>query len=400
MPLRYVIFGGEALDLGVLTAWFDRLGFEQPKLLNMYGITETTVHVSFCEIDRPTFERKSQGSPIGGPLPDLKWYVLDDRLEKVKPGTPGEIYVSGPGLARGYLLKPAFTAGRYIPDPYGEAEGGRLYKTGDLARWTSDNHLEYIGRSDQQVKLRGFRIELGEVSAAARGHAAVQDAEAVVIDTDANDRRLTLFVVPDLQGIREQAEIRRQSDDPLASNLAEDWEEIFDTTYETAPFSPSFVGWNSSYSDRPIPFEEMNEWLLGTVRRIKDLRPRKVLEIGCGLGLVLQHIAPACESYTGIDFSQSAISNLTQWVAKNGYTNVKLFTSQANQLADCVGGPFDTIIINSVAQYFPSWEYFHEVLGSAVSRLTENGAIFLGDLRPYANQASFHTAIQMARASG
>src|SRR5690606_17051718 len=157
--LRYVIFGGEALDPQRLTGWQRRYP-HGPRLVNMYGITETTVHVSHRVVEPGA----GSASVVGGALPGLTVRVLDARLRPVPVGVPGEIYVSGGQLARGYLGRPDLTAARFVADPYG-APGALAYRSGDLARWTADGDLEYLGRADQQVNLRGFRIELGEIEA-------------------------------------------------------------------------------------------------------------------------------------------------------------------------------------------------------------------------------------------
>ncbi|QWM25093.1 non-ribosomal peptide synthase/polyketide synthase [Burkholderia pseudomallei] len=159
--LRYVIFGGEALEPRTLASWYARHG-ERTQLVNMYGITETTVHVTYCAL-RAEDAMRLGASPIGVRIPDLQLYVLDDRREPVPMGVTGELYVGGAGVARGYLNRPELTRERFIDDPF--VAGGRLYKTGDLARWRTDGSLEYLGRNDFQVKIRGFRIELGEIEA-------------------------------------------------------------------------------------------------------------------------------------------------------------------------------------------------------------------------------------------
>ncbi|MGE0038812.1 MAG: amino acid adenylation domain-containing protein, partial [Xanthobacteraceae bacterium] len=175
--LRYVIFGGEALELSRLDAWYRHQDDAAPRLVNMYGITETTVHVSFFALDR-SIAASSVGSLIGRGLPDLQVYVLDGRLQPVPAGVTGELYVAGAGLARGYLGRAGLTAERFVADPYGEA-GSRMYRTGDLARWRHDGVLDFLGRADAQVKLRGFRIEPGEIEAALLRHEGV--AQAAVI---------------------------------------------------------------------------------------------------------------------------------------------------------------------------------------------------------------------------
>ncbi|MFD3716954.1 amino acid adenylation domain-containing protein, partial [Streptomyces sp. NPDC058677] len=182
LALRYVVFGGEALDLGRLPAWYARHPQEAggPRLVNMYGITETTVHVTHRPLDENLVAGQS-ASLIGEPIPDLRLYVLDAALQPVPAGVTGEMYVSGPGLARGYLGRPALTSERFVADPFGPP-GARMYRTGDLARWTTQGELEYLGRADDQVKVRGFRIELGEIQTALTGHPHLTQAAVIVRD--------------------------------------------------------------------------------------------------------------------------------------------------------------------------------------------------------------------------
>ncbi|MBV6286777.1 amino acid adenylation domain-containing protein, partial [Pseudomonas sp. MAFF 301350] len=190
--LRHVVFGGEALEVKSLRPWFERFGDQQPRLINMYGITETTVHVTYRPISLADLGGEAS-SPIGEVIPDLSWYLLDAALNPVAKGCIGELYVGQAGLARGYLNRGDLTATRFIPDPFGAA-GERLYRTGDLARYRADGVIEYIGRIDHQVKIRGFRIELGEIEA--RLLALPQVREAVVLaQAGSNGAQLVGYVV-------------------------------------------------------------------------------------------------------------------------------------------------------------------------------------------------------------
>ncbi|MFG1363950.1 amino acid adenylation domain-containing protein [Xanthobacter versatilis] len=177
LALRHVIFGGEALDVGVLGPWYERFGIKA-RLVNMYGITETTVHVTYRPLG-PGDVLGASRSPIGGPIPDLTLHLLDDMLDPVPVDVPGELCVGGAGLAAGYLKRPGLTAARFVPDPYGPP-GSRLYLSGDKAVRRPDGTLDYLGRGDGQVKIRGFRIELGEIEARLRDDATVTDAAVVV----------------------------------------------------------------------------------------------------------------------------------------------------------------------------------------------------------------------------
>ncbi|KOU66132.1 non-ribosomal peptide synthetase [Streptomyces sp. IGB124] len=180
--LRRIVFGGEALDLGRLRGWVERHGTASPELVNMYGITETTVHVTHRVLTDEDFERGDGVSPIGGPIPGLVTHLLDDRLRPVPPGRVGAIYVAGAQVALGYLGRPGLTAGRFVADPFAGG-GARMYHTGDLARRTLDGELEFTGRADDQVQLKGFRIEPGEVEAAIRELDGVVDAAVTVADS-------------------------------------------------------------------------------------------------------------------------------------------------------------------------------------------------------------------------
>src|SRR5205085_1955826 len=162
LELRLVIFGGEALELQSLKPWFERYGDERPRLINMYGITETTVHVTYRPLSVED-ARHDGSSVVGRPIPDLQVYVLDEQYRLLPPGIAGEMYVGGAGVARGYLNRAELAAERFIPHPFSTTPGARLYRTGDVARWSDEGELEYLGRNDQQVKIRGFRIETGEI---------------------------------------------------------------------------------------------------------------------------------------------------------------------------------------------------------------------------------------------
>ena len=186
LALRTVVFGGEALEMQSLRPWFERHGDTKPQLVNMYGITETTVHVTYRPL---TASDLTRGSVIGEPIPDLQLYILDPQLRPVPISVPGELFVGGAGLAREYLHRPELTAQRFIPSPF--APGEKLYRTGDLARWLPNRDIEYLGRIDQQVKIRGFRIELGEIESHLLTHPGIREAAVLV-----RDKRLIAWFVP------------------------------------------------------------------------------------------------------------------------------------------------------------------------------------------------------------
>ena len=216
LGLRLVIFGGEALEPGMLKPWFERHGDESPRLVNMYGITETTVHVTYHPMTRDDLLQSR--SVIGRPIPDLQVYILDRHMQLCPIGVPGELHVAGAGLARGYLRRPELTSERFIPNPFAPDSGQRLYRTGDLGRYRSDGEIEYLGRIDQQVKIRGHRIELGEIESVLGRHPAVEDAVVAAREDTPGDKRLVAYVVPDPQSAYTVRQLLRLEREGLIDN--------------------------------------------------------------------------------------------------------------------------------------------------------------------------------------
>ncbi|MGI9543937.1 MAG: non-ribosomal peptide synthetase [Cyclobacteriaceae bacterium] len=190
LSLRTVIFGGEALDLQSLAPWFERHGDDTPKLVNMYGITETTVHVTYRPLSARDLE---SGSVIGEAIPDLKVYIFDSALQPVPLGIPGEMFVGGAGVSEGYLERPELNKSRFIKNPHRESE--TLYRTGDLARFITESDIEYLGRIDHQVKIRGFRIELGEIESVLMQQEIIREAAVLVREDTPGDKRLVAYLV-------------------------------------------------------------------------------------------------------------------------------------------------------------------------------------------------------------
>ncbi|BAZ30183.1 amino acid adenylation domain-containing protein [Cylindrospermum sp. NIES-4074] len=206
LNLRLVIFGGEALELQSLQPWFDRHGDQKPQLVNMYGITETTVHVTYRPLS--IADLKNTGSVIGCPIPDLQVYLLDLNRQLVPIGVPGEIYVGGAGVARGYLNRPELTKERFIADPFNINTEAKLYKSGDLARYLPNGGLEYLGRIDHQVKIRGFRIELGEIEAQINQHPAVRESVVLVREDTPGEKLLVAYIVSQPEQTLKTEELR------------------------------------------------------------------------------------------------------------------------------------------------------------------------------------------------
>ena len=223
-----------------------------------------------------------------------------------------------------------------------------MYRTGDLARWTSGGELVFVGRADGQVKVRGFRIELGKSRRCWQRYRGWGRRRPRCGRTVPGERRLVGYVVTD--GSADGS----ASEDQLAEWQSV-WDEVYDKETDSARCDEDFAWWNSSYDGMPIPLEEMREWLSGVVDRISSLRPRRVLEIGTGSGLILARIAPRCEAYWGTDFSAVAIQALSAEIAKRPdlACRVELRQQAADNFDGLPTGFFDTVVLNSVVQVFP-----------------------------------------------
>jgi amino acid adenylation domain-containing protein len=407
-PLRLVIIGGEQALPERVTAWQKYAG-AHVRLVNTYGPTEATVIATAYEVPA---NFNSPDVPIGQPVQHAQVYILDEQGQPTPPGVPGELYLGGAALARGYLHHPELTAEKFIPHPFSgksksnnlhspvsNCPSSRLYKTGDLARFRPDGHLEFLGRLDEQVKIRGFRIEPQEIEAMLRQHPAVRDGVVLAHPDTLGEKRLVAYLVrqPDYRGSTEQVA-------QWQARQIEQWQYLYDQLYQQTALATdltfNIVGWESSYTGQPLPAEEMQEWRDYTVERILALRPQRVLEIGCGTGLLLFRVAPHCEFYLGTDFSPGPLHQLRQQFSQPGRAlpQVRLEQRTAADFAGLETSMFDTIILNSVVQYFPHIDYLLQVLAGAVKALAPGGAIFVGDVRSLTLAPQFYTSVQLFQA--
>jgi amino acid adenylation domain-containing protein len=405
-----ILCGGEVLPNELAR----RLLALSDSVWNLYGPTETTIWSTVHQVKEVT----DKPIPIGKAIANTSVYILNQHLEPVSIGIAGDLYIGGAGLARGYLNRPEETAEKFISNPFQDfgisiadfgleafdeqinpkskiqnLKSSRLYRTGDLARYLPDGNIEFLGRADDQVKLRGYRIELGEIEAVLNQHSAVEQSLVALKERAGSDKQLVAYIQPTPQRVdatREEAHVTL-------------WETLFDQTYsqdKAEALTFNTAGWKSSYTGQPIPAEEMREWVDETVARIMALKPKRVLEIGCGTGLLLARIAPHCERYTGTDFSETALNHTRQMCEQlDSLGHVTLHKRFADDFSGFEAEQFDTIIINSVIQYFPDIDYLERVIAGALHVLKAEGAIFIGDVRHYDLLEAFHTSVQLHRAN-
>ncbi|HEU4561225.1 MAG TPA: amino acid adenylation domain-containing protein, partial [Longimicrobium sp.] len=378
--LRLLLVGGDTVPPGLLEDM--REVFPDARTVVLYGPTEAAI---ICATYAVPAEGSLAGHPLGRPLPGVRLAVRGPRGELAPVGVPGEVWISGGGVARGYLGRPELNAEKFVG-----AGAERAYRTGDRARWRADGVLDFLGRADEQVKVRGFRIEPGEVEAVLRGQPGVRDAVVLAREDAPGDRRLVAYVVPGADGAQ-TAGGREQ---------VAGWETLFDDTYaqDEGEADPTLAlkGWNSSYTGEPIPREEMRAWAEHTAERILALGPERVLEVGCGTGLLLFRVAPHTRAYHGTDFSGVALEHVRRHAA--GLPQVSLSEREADRLDDYAGAGFDVVVVNSVAQYFPDLDYLLRVLEGAAAALRPGGRIFVGDVRSLRLAGAFHASVELARA--
>jgi amino acid adenylation domain-containing protein len=365
------------------------------RLINGYGPTENTTFTTCHQIST---DDADPSVSIGRPIANTHVYILDPHRQPCPIGIPGELYVGGDGLAKEYLNKPQLTRERFVPNLFDPDPTSRLYRTGDLARYRSDGRVEFLGRMDNQVKVHGFRVEPGEIEVRLAEHPLVGEAIVVAQPMPAGDRRLVAYVT-----MRADRPEGIAADNAWETAHVAQWRELYDDTYEGSTASDPTLdttGWNSSYTGEPIPAEEMAEWRDATVTYIESLGAKRILEVGCGTGMLLLPLASGSEQYVGTDFSAVAIRHLAKRVLKAGLDGkVELLHRMADDFNSIEPSTFDLVILNSVVQYFPSTAYLLKVLHGAANVVRDGGHIFVGDVRNLALLPAFHTSVEMWRAA-
>jgi len=391
-PRRLLVLGGEAIEPAWLTKIAGVAG--DCTVANHYGPTETTVGVLARRLSRSDVgEQVSMGTPMDR----NRIHLLDEELRAVPVGVPGELYVGGPGVARGYHRRPDLTAERFVPDPFATEPGARLYRTGDLARWRPDGTVAFLGRADDQAKVRGYRVERTSVVRHLSAHPAVGQAVVVVRQFPDGQDGLAGYVVPGTDYLASRAAA-------LSRDQVGGWKDVFDNVYADrvrvtgADAEFDLAGWNSSYTGKVMTDQEISESVEGIVRRVTSLPHSQVLEIGCGTGLLLFRIAPQAKRYWATDISGALLRAVERGL--DGYPCVTLLEREATDFDGFTDDSLDLVILNSVVQYFPSVDYLKRVLGEAVRVVKPGGNIFVGDVRDLRLLDVFHSSVQLHLAGG
>lgn len=373
-PMRVLMIGAEPCTDQIIDKWSKDF-----RVVNGYGPTEATVFTTTFLCD-PSFPANT----IGFPLENVDTFILDPHGNMLPDSVPGELHIGGQGLASGYLADQHLTEEKFRYFSIPKLGKKLLYSTGDLVKRLPSGQIEYLGRLDSVVKIRGYRVSLDEISRAVEKIECVK--KAVCVHDKKNDLGLVAYVVPD------------SSFSPSSKNV-DNWQDVFDKSLayrndKDATFN--IAGWNSSYTGRPLSDGEMREWLQNTTGKILSLKPERLLEIGCGSGLILFKIAPYLKEYRGIDISKEALLSIQRAMPQQGLKDVSIgiYKGFANNLNRFGDQSMDTIVCNSVLQYFPNVGYLYEVLDECFRVLKPNGKIFFGDIRNFDLAKHFHGLVQ------
>ena len=392
--LRLVLLGGDWIPVTLPDRLWDLL--PDARFVSMGGATECSMDSTLYEVRAVDPEWRS--IPYGEPMANQRAYVLDAHLAPVPVGVAGELWLGGIGVGRGYLNRPELTAERFLRDPFVAPRHGedppRMYRTGDLARWYPDGNLELLGRADHQLKIRGQRIEPGEIEARLKRHPQVQAAVVAARPDATGEKRLVGYVVPAAEDSERAPE--------LAHEQVREWQAVYDHAYGAGEGGDdptlNLTSWDSSYTSAPLPAPEMRTWVDRTVERIRRHLPVRVLEIGCGTGLLLFRLAPHCTRYLGVDFSAVALGHVRKHLDELGLSQVELSERWAHDFQGIPERAFDAVVLNSVVFDFPSMDYLVDVLRKAVARVEPGGTVFVGDVRSLALLEAFHASVQLHRA--
>lgn len=394
-PQITVLVGGEPLYKSLAA----KLVTHSRAVWNMYGPTETTIWSTICRVTSDELQncRDEAALPIGSPIDNTRIFLFDDFGKECPIGVEGEICIGGLGLAIGYKEQPQLTQEKFVCSSALNWE--RIYKTGDIGRLRTDGKLEYIGRRDEQLKISGVRVELMEIEAVLNQQPDVSEAAVVVEQAKLREPRIVAFAVP--KGVTIEGAtgaISTQITDHIAL-----WQGIWDQAHgqpsPSTDASLNYSGYTSSYTGRLFGEVEIREWLSEVSSRVRELHPKRILEIGCGSGMLLEALVKDVDLYVATDISPAAIEHLRRRLDELPSTapRVQLLCRPAHDTSD-LRPCFDTVILNSVVQYFPTLEYLLLVLKKVAAVLEPGGQIFLGDVRHFNLIETFHASLELRKA--
>lgn len=390
--VQAINLAGEALS----TTLVDRL-YALPhvqRVRDLYGPSETTTYSTWI------LRKAGEPASIGRPIANTEIYLVDAKMQPTPLGVPGELLIGGKGVAWGYLNRPELTAEKFISDPFSGRSGSRLYRTGDLARYRADGNLEFIGRRDHQVKFRGFRIELGEIESVLKSHPAVQDCAVMVREDQPNQKRIVAYTTlragdgasePDAHTLELGAQRQQQWERTFSTALSE----VKDKAGGIQNLDAVITNWSGLENSSA----HTQEWIDRTVDRLRELKPRRIFEAGCGTGQLLLRLAPEAELYYGTDFAKPAVERLEEEVRQRAWKQVKLACRTAEDVGSFPEKGFDLFILHSVAQYFPDSDYLLKVIGNAIRLVEPGGYLFIGDVQSHALVDCLHAANQLKEAA-
>lgn len=379
-----VLCGGEALSRDLAGSLKERCS----SLWNMYGPTETTIWSTLKQISN--FD---QAITIGRPIANTRVYLLDQYLKPVRKGGTGEIYIAGDGLARAYLNNPELTAAAFVKDPFSDQTDKKMYRTGDLGRYTAEGDIQCLGRIDNQVKIRGHRIELGAIEESLLMQNSIKEAVVIAREDLPGDKKLVAYIVPE--------HVEGNSKSPS-------WQERWEDLYKRGIQSESELSIGEQQLDIAVAQEisgrtdireEVEEWLKQSVDRIKAINAKTVMELGCGAGQLVFELAPFTENFIATDYAETAIEKLKEKLSAEPekWKNVSAITAPADDFSFVKDGSLDLVIINGVVQYFPDASYLVKVIKEASKAIKKGGCIFIGDMQGNSTLPMYHAYDQLNR---
>ncbi|MBK8549759.1 MAG: non-ribosomal peptide synthase/polyketide synthase [Ignavibacteria bacterium] len=391
--LRKILFGGEMVSPSHVRKALAILG--EGKIVHVYGPTETTVYAIGYPLDTV---REDDVIPIGKPLSNTSLFVLNDCSRLVPVGVSGELFIGGDGVSQGYVNNSLLTQEKYLPNPFSKDQNEKMYRTGDIVKWLPDGNIVYLGREDDQVKIRGYRIELGEIESLMNKLDEVSSSCVVIVQDQAATNKLVAYYIPAWEEVK-----LREVD--LYQKHIDNWNELYEIEYskadqtEDTDYEFNIIGWNDSFTGQPIPKENMRVWLDDIVDVILADKPKRVLEIGCGTGLIYYKLTGHIQNYIGIDFSEVSVNQIRNQIAKaeKDYPPTELKVGFAHEVKLDKDETVDMIILNSIVQYFPGEKYLSDILAKSIPMLKGKGKIIIGDVRDNRLLKSFKGRLHLAK---